>query len=769
MENNDKRITIGLLVSGIMDKFTESVCKGVMNAARKANVNLVVFPCKYLDRDLTEKKEIMYEYQYNTLFSYARRENLDGLLISADSIGCYTSRERIEKVLEQYRGIPSVLIASKIDGYVSVTYDNYAGIKEGMEYLIKNCGCRRFGMIGGPDDNSDAFERKQAFQDVLRQNGIPFEKRNYVEGTLSRFSAGAFRRLLDDNPDIEAVFCVNDDTAMGFYDEMKRRGLTPGRDIYVFGYDNTILAAKSKPSLSSVWADTAELGEKAFEIVMRMLAGGEAGSEILATKFIKRDSFGLEGRSEKLKGMEKLSTETAEEYFEDIFYRCKHESAAEKLETLHTSWQCMMEQVILLFEGKRAVGELAEDILLRMDTFLNCGALEYADIDRLMFCIEQIQQALKAKRMIHEDKLLLREALNSIYRKIVDAMDYRFGAMKEEEESTNYSMKLFVRDILQFEKGSDQSYTVLLDNLSWLDIHRGYVYMFEKPLTHLHKETFVLPGHMYMKAVLEGGKVHTVPVTHQRKRIDELYHHSDMESGRYSMVLLPLFSNEFLYGVLLCDLTEKLFDNGEFLVNQMSAAVKMIELLRSNEKIQQQLEESLVTMRENNIALDNLSKSDSLTGILNRRGFQDAAEEFLEKNRKKGRMTLVAYVDMNNLKIINDRYGHEEGDFSLKRIGEILVETVAEKGIAGRIGGDEFACIMEYQAKDAGKELLEEIQNRFTCFNEESDKPYNVTVSVGAYVVGAERKVSLKEALSLADEKLYEAKQYRVKTVAKQA
>ena len=48
-----------------------------MKAAKDKNVELVIFPGKYLDRDLTNRKEIMYEYQYNTLFSFAREENLD--------------------------------------------------------------------------------------------------------------------------------------------------------------------------------------------------------------------------------------------------------------------------------------------------------------------------------------------------------------------------------------------------------------------------------------------------------------------------------------------------------------------------------------------------------------------------------------------------------------------------------------------------------------------------------------------------------------------
>ena len=79
----------------------------------------------------------------------------------------------------------------------------------------------------------------------------------------------------------------------------------------------------------------------------------------------------------------------------------------------------------------------------------------------------------------------------------------------------------------------------------------------------------------------------------------DLFHFQTTSGERWSVVCLPLFSNEMLYGLLICDLTSQLFDNGEFLANQLGSAVKMIDLLRTNESIQQKLEESLTALKEN--------------------------------------------------------------------------------------------------------------------------------------------------------------------------
>ena len=139
----------------------------------------------------------------------------------------------------------------------------------------------------------------------------------------------------------------------------------------------------------------------------------------------------------------------------------------------------------------------------------------------------------------------------------------------------------------------------------------------------------------------------------------------------------------------------------------------------------------------------------------------------MEHYRQLGRNVLVVYADMNNLKIINDRYGHEEGDFSLKAIADQLVAAAGGDGAVGRIGGDEYACICPYDGEEEGEDLLKELYESFRRFNEGTDKPYNVAISAGAYVLEPDSTMTLEEALSVADERLYEVKKLRSKEVAK--
>ena len=759
-----KRPTIGLLVSGLTEYFTVSLCRGVMQAAEAADVNLIVLPGKNIDRDFSCYPKIMYEYQYGTLFEYPSPENLDAVIVSADAIGCYSTKESIVRLLSKYQGLPCVLIASKHEPYPSVSYDNNLGIREAMEHLIHTMGCRRFGMIGGPLKNTDARERKEVFLDILKEHHLPFEERNYAEGDLTRFAVDTPGRFLDQNPDVEAIFCVNDDTAVPLYAEMQKRGMVPGRDIYVFGYDNASFTSQMTPTLTSVWADTGALGTTALEMVLDLLAGKEISSIILPTRLIRRDSF---GERKTLTHVTYASVDSfLDSSFDLIFYRCRHSCVQADLSLTRKGLFSLLRQLFALSDPACCQTAVYQRVLQLTDQFLKFGTFRYADVNNLTTVLEDLCLYLSRSADTEQQKYEIKELFSLMYRKIIHAMNSLFGTIQAEKEDENYMFKLFVTDLTQFEKGNDQSYANILSGLDFAGIRNAALYLFREPILHLSGEPFFCPEKVYLKTVLVNGSVHSISLPHQEMRVKDIFRYPGIPHDQFSMVLLPLFSNEFLYGLVLCDLTENLFSNGEFLLNQMSSAAKMIHLLRANESIQVQLEESLGTLRRNNIELDTLSRYDPLTGILNRRGFFDAAEKMVSE-RNPGESLLTVYADLNNLKIINDRYGHEEGDFSIRLTGQFLQDSFGKRGVCGRIGGDEFVCLVPCSGAAMSVDLYRTLHSAFDLFNRTSEKAYNITVSTGFYLLPKDMDSTLPEMLAHADAMLYEEKQKRDKNVAK--
>ena len=766
MEKGQKRITIGVLAGGILDDFTKVVSRGVLRAAKRLGVNVVVLPGKYLDRDLSDNRELRYEYQYNTIFSYAEKEKIDALLVLAGSIGYCVSTERMKKMLTRYK-VPCVLIASQVDGFVDVSYDNCAGVRQALEYLIKRVGCKKIGMIGGSSTNLDAEERKQTFFEVLREYGLPHDENVFVEGTLTRKNREIVSGFLDREPDLDAIFCVNDDTALGLYEELKSRGIQPGKDISVVGFDDVVAAARANPPIASVRADGAVLGEKALRMALAMLGGEKIESKKVPTRFILRDSVCQREEDGIFQADGAREFFALDNIFRDIFWRSEDRDDVGRMEQIKETMHALGGYLERQISEKKFFAE-ENGMQVYIDRLLNLGTMADADVENMLGIMKRIETVLKAWIRDGEHLYAMEKEFSLAYWKIIRAMDYENGRQREEQQTYNYSMKLFVRDMLEFENGNDQSYALILNNLEWLHIEHAFLYAFGEPQIHLFREEFEAPDHLYLKAAKCGNDVFAVPFTEQKTAVEDMLCNPYIQTDKkYSFVQIPLFYNESLYGVLLCDLTNEIFENGEFLVNQMSSAMRIIKLLKVNETIQQQLEESFEAMRENNVVLDTLSKSDGLTMTLNRRGFYQEAEKMLTEARESGKPLLVLYADMNNLKIINDRYGHENGDFSLKMIGRLLAEQIGEKGVAGRIGGDEFAGMLYYDEPDGGKSFLRALRQAFERENKNSDKPYNVTVSAGAVRIDPEEEMTLEEALAKADQKLYIAKQHRKKEVAK--
>ena len=512
-------------------------------------------------------------------------------------------------------------------------------------------------------------------------------------------------------------------------------------------------------------AVAANLGEHALMMAVRMAQGEQVESEVIPTGFILRDSV-CRPKEKKQTEKELESLEHIDKLCEEIFWRYNHEDFEGSMEELGNSFESILRKMTSMVEQgicrEQDIKELEECI----DHFIDLGAMQYADIENMLNLFRRIRKKLENESKGKEDIVYAQFSL--IFPKIIQALDYQNGQQKNRQEKDNYSLKLFVRDMLQFERGDDRSYTCILNNLEWLHIKNAFIYAFEEPIIHLYREKFEAPRYLYLKAVRKDGVVSSVPSLEQkifiRKIFDNKYVHLDKRSY---MVQLPLFSNEMLYGILVCDLTDGIFVNGEFLVSQMSSAMRFVSLLKKNEENQLKIEENYEIMRENNIVLDTLSKSDGLTGILNRRGFYLGAEKMLYDAHQQGESVLVFYADMNNLKIINDRYGHEEGDFSLKLIARLLKKNVSKSGVVGRIGGDEFAGALYCKGLNSEESIKEKIYQSFDQYNKDSKKAYNITVAIGAVEVTATQNMTLEEALAKADEKWYEAKKLRKKEVAK--
>lgn len=162
-----------------------------------------------------------------------------------------------------------------------------------------------------------------------------------------------------------------------------------------------------------------------------------------------------------------------------------------------------------------------------------------------------------------------------------------------------------------------------------------------------------------------------------------------------------------------------------------------------------------------NKTLSKLYIMDSMTGMYNRLGFQQLAENFLKKRR--GTSILIMFVDVDGLKEINDNYGHEYGDFAIITTAKAILKYCDAEAVPARMGGDEFVLIQEAGTEQKRSELVENIRRELVKVSGQMQLPKGVEVSMGISVTDPDSRKTLKEYVKEADENMYQEKQLHKK------
>lgn len=160
-----------------------------------------------------------------------------------------------------------------------------------------------------------------------------------------------------------------------------------------------------------------------------------------------------------------------------------------------------------------------------------------------------------------------------------------------------------------------------------------------------------------------------------------------------------------------------------------------------------------------------ISINDELTGLYNRRGFLDIAERELKIAKRKKRMLVLFFVDLDGLKWVNDTMGHNEGDQALIETGNILKKTFREVDILARFGGDEFVILATDASKSSAEILTTRLYENLTAHNSKETCRYNLSLSIGISYYNPESPTSIDELISQADSAMYEQKKSKRKII----
>jgi len=146
---------------------------------------------------------------------------------------------------------------------------------------------------------------------------------------------------------------------------------------------------------------------------------------------------------------------------------------------------------------------------------------------------------------------------------------------------------------------------------------------------------------------------------------------------------------------------------------------------------------------------------DELTRLYNRRGLFELGEQYLRIARRIGKQVLLIFADFDNLKAVNDNFGHTTGDQALIQTATILKRVFRETDIISRISGDEFVAVAGINQPGDTRSMTSRLQHAIEKFNKANRLPYIVSLSLGTAVSEPGRLTSMVELIKAADEAMY--------------
>jgi len=203
------------------------------------------------------------------IFQALIARHVDGIIWAVPEVG---DNQRWLKQLSPDLPVPFIfLTAPPHSDLPSVDYDNYRGGRIATQHLLEQ-GFRHVGHVSGPLEWLSARQRKDGWQDALRNVGIEAIPNSCVEGNWSSGSGEqAFRHLLDQYPEMDAVFVANDQMAMGVLQVACREGIKVPEEMGIVGFDGLVESAYYWPPLTTVFQDLHTLGCTAVKELVKII------------------------------------------------------------------------------------------------------------------------------------------------------------------------------------------------------------------------------------------------------------------------------------------------------------------------------------------------------------------------------------------------------------------------------------------------------------------------------------------------------------------
>lgn len=713
----DRRLRFAVLMDYTFSSYQEEIRVGTDRYFAEADIDSVYFSLGNLDQSNADShiREI--------LFGLITPAEFDGIILVGSSMINVAGVQTLRSRLERLRDIPLVSVGPSIFDEETVLIDNDAGIRKVMAHLIEDHGYRRFAYVSGPALNPEAEIRLAAFRSCLDEAGIAHSSIDEFEGTfMSPSGAAAVTAFLDERGlDPEAIVCANDNMVIGVLEALRARGLSVPGDIAVTGFDDFQVSQPLSLQFTTVRLPFDEQGYVAAKVLHRQTQGLSGGVWPPLMPMLRiRGSCGCLSFSDRKADGDSV-----------------RESAG-------------------LADLERSFSPL-------------CAGDGHALSEVRAVWAEAARKALSGKTSFH--------ALESLLRNIGNPGGNDSGNGRMETLLMSDLHAILLETGIQQDVMERMRYQTIMDDI------RVAIDRFEQALSKTLSPAACTAHFAAIADCCRTRSLYLVAFDDERRPLDGgsvLYAPASpgmpewkpgpgnwFPRGEHSVAVNLLSHEDNYIGYFLLD-THIPVNPYEYIHIRFSNILWELSIMRNMRELNLEMSREIAARKESEeklkdalVRLEQTSIEDELTHLYNRRGFLTLAEQQVKYLRRQNDCYFILFTDLDGLKGINDRWGHQEGDVAIRTAARILRSALRDSDIVGRLGGDEFTALINKALPPSFEAIKERI--RYICDRENAElaRPWKVSMSIGHFCAEPGCTLSVKEMLERADAELYEQKQLK--------
>ena len=655
--------------------------------------------------------------------------NTEGLIVFAPLR--HKERSRYVEELRQ-QGYPILFIATGEAGPM-ISVDNEAGIHQAVAHMVDH-GHRRIAFIAGdPTDKGDSKIRLHAYYSAMREYGLDIDTGLVVQGWHTYLGGyEATRKLIDSGVKFTALVASDDNCAIGAMKAILDSGLQIPRDVAVIGFDDQPDAVAQLPPLASIHVPLTLIGEQALTLMYdHIMMNRRLESVRIPTRLVPRQSCGclppVVSSAGKGESQSEASVSRSKITDPDI-QSIRKSLVSEMVATLpHSSRFPYGERTNRLCTNlvEAFYRSLKEGDSVHFQTTLMDFLHELEMADDKMDPWQEIVSALRREMT----QLPVEWGRAEIRGLAQDMLHQARAAISESAQRQDYRHQ-YQRDIMsQALSELTARLNVTLDKrqaVQALDVHLTTIGIRHARVTLFEPEgDDPVAWSVLLNPALEAGN--------QRFATREfpppaLYSSEEL----LNLALVPLVFHDEPMGYVA-------FDAGNLgpcaiIARQLAATFKASDL---------------------HAQVVELSLTDALTGIYNRRYFDLFLRNEVNRSIRLGTGLAIILLDIDHFKKHNDSHGHQAGDKVIQNVARYMQEGRRGTDVAARIGGEEFALILPETQMEGAQVVAEKIQEVIrtsTAFE------HPITVSIGISALSG-LDINAESLVKQADLALYEAKQ----------